>query len=160
VEWKGYVPLRRHDGRPFVVLIGESAQSVVDRIPPGSRVKWGRDKGAGESVYVLEWNSGHPWRYYWPAVLPDADLVAWLVRLWRLPDLAPALKELFVSQCQPAVTDAPPAEAKPEYPADAPPELVARMRERGQAVQVEEARPLDLDQFGFPLPSQNGNGKH
>lgn len=155
-EWKGYVPLRRHDGRPFVVLIGESAHPVVHKLAPGSRVCWGRNKGAGESVFVLEWDKGHDWRYYWPTMRPDADLIPWLVRLWRLPHLAAPLRDWFAVECQPAVTPAADPVDVPEYPADAPPALVEIEKRRRSGGGAAGAGPARLGELFDRLPSVNG----
>lgn len=117
VAWVGYVPLRRQDGRPVVVAIRDATAAIVDRIHPGSRVTWGRDEGRGESVWILEWAHGQEWRHYYPNLAPNADLTSWLVRLWRVPELAGALAEWFRGeQCQPTVTEALPAPVAPIVP--------------------------------------------
>lgn len=102
--WVGYVPLRRHDGRPFVVCIREATLAVVDRIVPGSRVAWGREEGRGESVWITELATGAEWRHFYPNDPPRADLTSWLLRLWRMPELSGGLVEWFAQECQPAVT--------------------------------------------------------
>lgn len=93
--WVGYVPLRREDGRPICVCIRESTFEIAQSIKPGERVQWGRDEGRGESVWILPRATGHIWRHFYGDQLPNADLTAWLVRLWKLPDLLPAVRLHF-----------------------------------------------------------------
>lgn len=160
IEGKGYVPLRRHDGRPFCVLIGKGAYDVVNRIAPGSRVFWGRREGIGENVFVLPRLAGEEWSYYWPDVRPDDDMSAWLVRLWTLPHLLPALRAWLAVECHPADTPAPAAGGG--APADdIPPALLrAQMEQRAQwaRMQVENAAALGglIDRT---LPSSKGTHK-
>lgn len=133
-DWIGYVPLRRHDGRPVVVCIRASGFEIASTIKPTARVKWGRDRGRGEGVWLMPATGGASWRHYYGDDQADADLIGWLCRLWRLPELLPALgRYLSLNECQPTVTAPLPA---PVEAVAIPPAVADRARP------VEGASPL------------------
>lgn len=99
---------------------------------------------------------GATWRTFWPETPPAADLVNWLVRLWRMPDIAESLRSFFALQCQPVVTPPTDPVDVPEYPADAPPELVRAVREQ-RASAAKSGDPTEaMGDLVNRLPSLNG----
>lgn len=117
--WVGYVPLRRNDGRPFVVAIREATAAVADRLVPGARVRWFRREGRGESVQLHEEERGQLWERFYPNLLARADLTAWLCRLWRMPHIANALTIWFSQESSPtptAVVDVTPSPTEEPLP--------------------------------------------
>lgn len=97
LEWTGYVPVRRHDGRPYVVCIVQESFPIVDRLTPGDRIIWSRKAGKGESVQIVPGLPGTAWRHYWPNDPPAADLTTWLLRIWKMPDLLAPLTAWFTT---------------------------------------------------------------
>lgn len=171
VRWMGYVPLRRDDGRPLVVVISDATADVVDKIKPGSRVRWFRRKGRGESVTILEHESGREWRHYYGDKPADADLTAWLARLWRMPEILPALQHWFAMEATPAtpaveVAAVPPAAdplpaanilpGAPDWVAGA---ADAMLRKELGVNDAEAKRLREQRNKAFVMNGRNGKGK-
>lgn len=117
IDWLGYVPCRRDDGRPVCVVIRRSAAPVACSITPSSRIVWGREEGRGESPWVRESSQGQLWARWYGDRLANDDMVPWLLCFWRMPQLALAVRKHFEVECQPGVTDAiPPAIVAPDPP--------------------------------------------
>lgn len=105
-EWFGYVPVKRDDGRPLVIGIHESQFWIVDAIVPGSRILWGRKEAENEGVYVQRGPDRPTWRSFWPDERPNHSLLDYLVlKLWKMPDLMPVLREEWGEVCQRVVTE-------------------------------------------------------
>ena len=86
---KGYVPLYRSaDAKPVMVVIDEAVRDEVDRIELFARVKVGREKSRGSTVWVKRLLVQEP---KWQSTLPErqraADLTFTLLRMWQIPEL-------------------------------------------------------------------------
>lgn len=109
-EYFGYVPVRREDGKPLVLGIHEAQFWPLDAIPLGARIVWGRNKGEAEGVWVRQGPDKPTWRTYYPNEWPRHNITEYLaLKLWKRPDIIPALNELWAEECQRAVTDDLPA---------------------------------------------------
>jgi hypothetical protein len=158
-RWIGFVPVRREDGRPWIIAIGASRFEVADGIKPGSRVSWGRDDGTGQGVWILPRDKGAEWRVYYPDIQPVADLCEPLATLWETPALVPDLRRYFAEQCQSSVTAEPVEPPADSFPVDAPPELVRIDRERRAKLAERDARLGSLDD-AMPRLTPKKNGTH
>lgn len=158
-RWMGWLPVRREDGRPWIVVISAARFEVANGIRPGSRVSWGRDQGDAQGVWVLPRDKGATWATYYPELKPNADLTEPMATLWGMPEIIPALRAIWAVECQPTVTDAEEGSAELSYPPDAPPELVARARERGRSVGASSAAAEGIGSVLDRVPGKNGNGK-
>ena len=86
---KGYVPLYRSaDAKPVMVVVDEAVRDKVDRIDTFTRVKVGREKSRGSTVWVTPLILQEP---HWQSTLPErqraADLTFTLLRMWQIPEL-------------------------------------------------------------------------
>jgi len=126
-EWFGYVPVRRDDGKPLVVGVHEAQFWALDTIPLGARILWGRNLGENEAVWVKLGPDRPTWRSYYPNERPNHTITDYLaIKLWKRPDIIPALSLLWREECQRAVTEELPAPVAPVPPA-VPPAVTARM---------------------------------
>jgi len=155
----GYTPLRRHDGRRMCVVLRESQFPIADKIGLSGRVIWGRNKGVGENTWVLPWDSGPTWFQLYGDERADADLTLWLPVLWSMEFTAGPLRRYFASQCQGTVTAAPVEPPADPFPVDAPPELLARDRERRAQLAAREGRLVNLED-ALPRLKPGTNGTH
>lgn len=141
----GYQPLRDKRGRTWVVGIRSTHERVVARISPGQGVRWGRCEGIGEGCYVEPWPVTPDWHYWYPDLKPEADLSPWLVRLWKLPDLLPALRCYFASSDSGVSSAAPEADPVEVPEVDSDPagmariEAIAREQRAGRAAKGDPA---------------------
>jgi len=98
LQWLGYLPLWRYDGKPVVVGVKEFALEGIERIPLHAEVQVSRGNEYHDAVEILDLRTRE--RYY--SSLPDrqrpADLCGWLCQLWRAPELEPHLRRSLDDQ--------------------------------------------------------------
>jgi hypothetical protein len=142
------------------VGVRETFERVVSRIGRGQGCKWGRAPGKCEACYVEPHPVSPDWDYWYPDLKPNADLSAWLVRLWELPALLPAVESYFRESDRPLSPAPVSAQETSAAATEVDPELARCAREQRAGIAAASLRKAECDQFGFPLPSANGTGKH
>lgn len=161
-EYFGYVPVRRDDGKPLVLGIHEAQFWALDTIPLGARIVWGRNKGEAEAVWVKQGPDKPTWRTYYPNEWPRHNITDYLaLKLWKRPDIIPALTELWSEECQRAVTDDLPATI---HPVEVPPAVEEPVNRVQNAVPAGPAlddtlKRLRAKQARLKLAETNGHPK-
>lgn len=95
VEWLGYVPLYRYDGRPMFVIIHHHQAELVAALPLHRYVTWSREDGQGEGVSILPHKDERPWYSTLPERNRPASLSRFLPKLWGMPDMVEACLREF-----------------------------------------------------------------
>lgn len=96
-RWMGYVPVWRHDGRPMMVIIYEHMEEAVGRLKLHTHIRYGREEGVGESMWIKGEEAGPVWQTTIPEKLKPADLAPSLCTLWRMPELLPWLRKWWAA---------------------------------------------------------------
>lgn len=158
----GFVPAFRDDARPVFFIVYDHQFERVGSIKFGARIEWGRERGAGETVWVRAVAGGPRWQSTLPDRQGPCDLTRTLCAIWEMPELRSALAAYLGAPTAATTARSTPAtieEAIPGTPGwvrgvqDA-----ASMAELG--VPFEKVRESLVEKSKRLKPSTNGNGKH
>jgi len=157
----GFLPVFRDDGKPLFLIVYEHQFDRIEPLKFGAWVRWGRERGAGETVWVRAEAGGSRWVSSLPDRNQPADLTRTLCLIWDMPELRSPLLAYLNRPCQPAVT--PPAESiADEIPGT--PEWVRRTQQVAAETHAgkswDELRESVTAKFALKPPSTNGKKKH
>lgn len=145
IESLGYVPLRDGTGRPVCVVVRKDRIAFVGKLELGCAVRWHRDEGRFEGVWVMPRETKTRWEHFFSHA-PKDDMTHWLPRFLGVDHLAAAIRDWFaLAECQPVVADPLPepiAERMRPAPLETPPARAAAVDPK---VVTEEMINRDID---------------
>ncbi len=147
IESLGYVPLRDSTGRPVCVVIRKERIDFVGKMELGCPVRWHRDEGRYEGVWVAPRETRTKWEHFF-SFPPKDDMSPWLPRFLGVDHLAAAIRDWFAAnECQPVVTEPLPAPVEPIRDDEATAVLRDLQRKHPEKVVTEEQVNADIDRL-------------